>query len=155
MAASSAPAPGAKAPAFTLLDQQGQKVKLSDFAGRKVLVYFYPKADTPGCTTQSCGLRDIAGDIGDTAIVGISPDQPDKLARFDEKHSLGFTLLSDPDHVVAEKYGVWGEKSMYGRTYMGIIRSAFLIDEKGKIAEAWPKISPKDTPKNLLGALGS
>jgi thioredoxin-dependent peroxiredoxin len=155
MAASSAPAAGAKAPAFTLLDQQGQKVKLSDFAGRKVLVYFYPKADTPGCTTQSCGLRDIAGDIGDTAIVGISPDQPDKLARFDEKHSLGFTLLSDPDHVVAEKYGVWGEKSMYGRTYMGIIRSAFLIDEKGKIAEAWPKISPKDTPKNLLGALGS
>jgi peroxiredoxin Q/BCP len=155
MAASTPPEAGARAPAFTLLDQHGNKVKLSDFAGRKVLVYFYPKADTPGCTTQSCGLRDIAGDIGDTAIVGISPDQPEKLAKFDEKYSLGFTLLSDPDHVVAEKYGVWGEKSMYGRKYMGIIRSAFLVDEKGKIEAAWPKVSPKDTPKNLLKALGS
>ena len=153
--AASSPASGAKAPLFTLLDQRGQEVALSDFAGRKVLVYFYPKADTPGCTTQSCGLRDIADDIGDTAIIGISPDQPEKLARFDEKHSLGFTLLSDPEHVVAEAYGVWGEKSMYGKRYMGIIRSAFLVDEQGTIAEAWPKISPKDTPKNLLKALGA
>ncbi|MFP4513410.1 MAG: thioredoxin-dependent thiol peroxidase [Acidimicrobiales bacterium] len=155
MAASTSPAVGAKAPAFTLTDQHDETVKLSGFAGRKVLVYFYPKADTPGCTTQACGLRDIADDVGDTAIIGISPDAPAKLKKFDDKHSLGFTLLSDPDHEVAEKYGVWGEKSMYGKTYMGIIRSAFLIDEKGKIAEAWPKISPKDTPTKLLAALGS
>ena len=155
MAATTSPAAGAKAPAFTLVDQHGNTVKLADYQGRKVLVYFYPKADTPGCTTQSCGLRDVAGDIGDTAIVGISPDQPEKLAKFDDKYSLGFTLLSDPDHEVAESYGVWGEKSMYGKKYLGIIRSAFLIDESGTIAEAWPKISPKDTPKNLLKALGS
>jgi thioredoxin-dependent peroxiredoxin len=155
MAATTPPAAGSKAPAFTLTDQHGQQVKLGSFSGRKVLVYFYPKADTPGCTTQSCGLRDVAADIGDTAIVGISPDAPEKLAKFDDKHSLGFTLLSDPDHEVAERYGVWGEKSMYGKKYMGIIRSAFLVDETGKIAEAWPKISPKDTPKNLLKVLGS
>jgi peroxiredoxin Q/BCP len=137
----------------SLLDQHGDKVDLASFKGRKVLVYFYPKADTPGCTTQSCGLRDIAGDVGETVIVGISPDKPEKLAKFDEKYSLGFTLLSDVDHSVAEAYGVWGEKKNYGKTYMGIIRSAFLIDEKGKIAEAWPKVSPADTPKNLLKAL--
>ena len=125
---------GDKAPAITLLDQNGEKVKLSDFKGRPVLVYFYPKADTPGCTTQSCGLRDVAGDIGDAVILGISPDLPAKLAKFDEKYGLGFTLLSDPEHAVAEAYGVWGEKKNYGRTYMGIIRSAFLIDETGKIA---------------------
>jgi peroxiredoxin Q/BCP len=146
---------GDKAPTFTLLDQDGQKVKLTDFKGRKVLVYFYPKADTPGCTTQSCGLRDIAGDIGDTAIVGISPDAPAKQKKFDDKYSLGFPLLADEDHAVAEAYGAWGEKSMYGKKYMGIIRSAFLIDEKGKVEQAWPKISPKDTPKNLLAALAA
>ena len=148
------PQEGKQAPAFTLLDQNEETVQLSKLTGRKVLVYFYPKADTPGCTTQSCELRDIAGDIGDTAIVGISPDAPEKLKKFDEKHSLGFTLLSDPDHVTAEAYGVWGEKVNYGRKYMGIIRSAFLIDEKGKVQEAWPKISPKATPKKLLKALG-
>jgi peroxiredoxin Q/BCP len=144
---------GDRAPAFTLADQTGAKVKLSSFKGRKVLVFFYPKALTPGCTTQACGLRDVADDIGDTVIVGISPDEPKKLAQFDEKHSLGFPLLSDPDHEVAEKFGVWGEKSMYGKKYLGIIRSAFLIDEKGKVTHAWPKISPKDTPRNLLAAL--
>jgi peroxiredoxin Q/BCP len=148
-----APVAGDRAPAFTLADQTGAKVKLSSFKGRKVLVFFYPKALTPGCTTQACGLRDVAGEVGDTAIVGISPDQPAKLAQFDEKHGLGFTLLSDPDHEVAEKFGVWGEKSMYGKKYLGIIRSAFLIDEKGVIRHAWPKISPKDTPRNLLKAL--
>ena len=153
MTASSSPAVGAKAPLFNLLDQDGEKVRLSGFKGRKVLVYFYPKADTPGCTTQSCGLRDISGEIGDTVILGISPDPPAKQKKFDEKYSLGFPLLSDEDHAVAEAYGAWGEKSMYGKKYMGIIRSAFLVDEKGKIAEAWPKISPKDTPKNLLAAL--
>ena len=145
--------PGAKAPAFSLKDQDGATVRLSSFKGRKVLVYFYPKADTPGCTTQSCGLRDIAGDVGDTAIVGISPDLPDKQKRFDEKYGLGFPLLSDPEHATAEAFGVWGEKSMYGKKYFGIIRSAFLIDEKGKVVEAWYKVSPKDTPKNLLKAL--
>ena len=148
-----APAAGDRAPAFHLADQKGDKVRLSSFKGRKVLVYFYPKADTPGCTTQSCALRDIAGDIGDTVIIGISPDQPEKLAKFDEKYGLGFTLLSDPGHETAEKYGVWGEKVNYGKRYMGIIRSAFLIDEKGKISHAWAKISPKDTPTKLLKAL--
>ena len=127
-------------------------MKLSDHKGRKVLVYFYPKADTPGCTTQSCELRDIKDDV-DVQIIGISPDAPEKQKKFDDKYSLGFPLLSDPDHAVAEKYGAWGEKSMYGKKYMGIIRSAFLIDEKGNVAEAWPKISPKDTPKKLLKAL--
>jgi peroxiredoxin Q/BCP len=144
---------GDKAPAISLKDQSGTTVKLSQFKGRKVLVYFYPKADTPGCTAQSCGLRDVADQIGDTVIVGISPDQPEKLAKFDAKHSLGFTLLSDPEHAVADAYGTWGEKSMYGKKYMGIVRSAFLIDEKGKIAEAWYKVSPKNTPTNLLKAL--
>jgi len=146
---------GDPAPRFELSDQDGNTVSLTDFAGRKVLVYFYPKADTPGCTTQACGLRDVLGDIGDTAVLGISPDKPQKQKRFDEKYSLGFPLLSDEDHRVAEAYGAWGEKSMYGRRYMGIIRSAFLVDEKGNLAEAWPKISPKDTPKNLLKALGT
>ena len=147
------PAEGKKAPAFTLLDQNEEKVQLSKLAGRKVLVYFYPRADTPGCTTQACGLRDIAGDVGDTVIIGISPDKPSKLKKFDDKYGLGFTLLADEDHAVAEKYGVWVEKKNYGKTYMGVQRAAFLIDEAGKVAKAWPKISPKDTPTNLLKAL--
>ncbi len=145
--------PGADAPSFTLLDQTGEPVSLSDFKGRKVLVYFYPKADTPGCTAQSCALRDVAGQVGDTAIVGISPDKPAKQARFDAKHGLGFPLLADEDHAVAEAYGVWGEKSMYGKKYMGIIRSAFLVDEDGRIAEAGYNVKPKDTATNLLAAL--
>jgi peroxiredoxin Q/BCP len=144
---------GDRAPAFNLSDQQGNKIRLSSFKGRKVLVYFYPKADTPGCTTQACGLRDIAGDIGDTVVLVISPDLPPKLAKFDDKYGPGFALLSDPDHAAAEAYGSWGEKSMYGKKYMGIIRSAYLVDEKGRISHAWPKISPKDTPTNLLKAL--
>jgi peroxiredoxin Q/BCP len=148
-------APGDKAPAISLPDQDGTTTKLSGFKGRKVLVYFYPKADTPGCTTQSCALRDIAGDVGDTAIIGISPDLPEKQKKFDVKYGLGFPLLSDPDHAVAEAYGVWGEKKNYGKTYMGIIRSAFLVDEKGKIEQAWYKVSPKDTPTNLLKALSA
>jgi peroxiredoxin Q/BCP len=135
------------------LDQAGEKVRLADLKGRKVLVYFYPKADTPGCTAQACGLRDVLGGIGDTALLGISPDSPGKQAKFDQKYGLGFPLLADEDHAVAEAYGVWAEKSMYGRKYMGIVRSAFLIDEKGKLAEVWYKISPKDTAANLLAAL--
>ena len=144
---------GDKAPDFTLVDQAGQKVKLSSFKGRPVLVYFYPKADTPGCTAQACGLRDVSGQVGDTAILGISPDAPDKQAKFDQKYSLGFPLLSDADHAVADAYGVWGERSLYGRKFMGIVRSAFLVDEKGKLAEAWYKISPKDTPAKLTAWL--
>jgi peroxiredoxin Q/BCP len=147
------PTAGDRAPAFNLADQDGTKIRLSSLKGRNVLVYFYPKADTPGCTTQACGLRDIAGDIGDTVIVGISPDAPAKLKKFDEKYDLGFLLLSDPDHAIAEKYGVWAEKITYGKKYMGVQRSAFLVDERGRVSHAWPKISPKDTPTNLLGAL--
>jgi peroxiredoxin Q/BCP len=142
-----------KAPTFTLKDQSGRDVKLSGFKGRKVLVYFYPKADTPGCTAQACGLRDILGQIGDTAVLGISPDPPARQAKFDHKYGLGFPLLSDEDHAVAEAFGVWTEKSMYGRKYMGIERSAFLVDEKGKLEGAWYKISPKDTPRVLLESL--
>jgi peroxiredoxin Q/BCP len=146
--------PGDKAPAIALADQDGATTKLASFKGRKVLVYFYPKADTPGCTAQACGLRDIAGQVGDTAIIGISPDKPTAQKKFDTKYGLGFPLLSDPDHTVAEAFDVWKEKSMYGRKYMGILRSAFLIDETGKIEQAWYKVSPKDTPANLLQALG-
>ena len=145
---------GSAAPNIKLLNQDGDTVALSSFKGRKVLIYFYPKADTPGCTTQSCALRDIAEEIGDTVIIGISPDAPAKLKKFDDKYSLGFTLLSDEDHAVAEQFGVWVEKSMYGRKYMGVQRSSFLIDEKGRIERAWPKISPKDTPTQVLKALG-
>jgi peroxiredoxin Q/BCP len=145
---------GDKAPALSLLDQNSKKVSLKDFASKKVLLYFYPKADTPGCTVQSCLLRDIRKDIGKTAIIGVSPDEPAKQLKFDKKFDLGFTLLADTDHKVAKAYKVWKKKSMYGREYMGIERSAFLIDEKGKILHAWYKISPKDTPTNLLEALG-
>jgi peroxiredoxin Q/BCP len=146
---------GDTAPDFELLDQSGQKVKLSSFRERQVMLYFYPKADTPGCTTQACGLRDILGDVGDTVVLGISPDLPAKQAKFDAKYSLGFPLLSDADHATAEAYGVWAEKSMYGKKYMGIVRSAFLVDEKGSLAEVWYKISPKDTASKLLAAVSA
>ena len=145
---------GDKAPALSLRDQNSKKVALKDFANKKILLYFYPKADTPGCTVQSCLLRDIRKDIGKTAIIGVSPDEPAKQLKFDKKFDLGFTLLADTEHKVAKAYKVWKKKSMYGREYMGIERSAFLIDEKGKILHAWYKISPKDTPTNLLEALG-
>jgi peroxiredoxin Q/BCP len=145
---------GDKAPVIELLDQNGKVVSLEKIGKKKVLVYFYPKADTPGCTTQSCGLRDIKGDIGRTAIIGISPDKPEKLKKFDDKYELGFTLLSDVEHTVSLAFKVWKKKSMYGREYMGVERSAFLIDANGIIQEAWYKISPKDTPLNLLKALG-
>jgi peroxiredoxin Q/BCP len=147
--------PGDEAPDFDLLDQNENQVRLSDLHGRKVLVYFYPKADTPGCTKQACGLNDVLGEVGDTVVLGISPDKPSKQAKFAQKYALGFQLLSDPDHGVAEAYGVWGEKKNYGKTYMGIVRSAFLVDEKGELAEVWYKVSPADTPKNLLAALAA
>ncbi|MFZ9886374.1 MAG: thioredoxin-dependent thiol peroxidase [Myxococcota bacterium] len=144
---------GSKAPKIELLDQNEKPFSLAAQGKKKVLVYFYPKADTPGCTAQSCGLRDILGEIGRTVVVGISPDKPAKQKKFDEKYELGFPLLADTEHEVAEAYKVWKEKSMYGRKYMGIERSAFLIQD-GMILEAWYKISPADTPKNLLKALG-
>lgn len=146
---------GDKAPDVALEDQAGKVIKLSSYRGRSVLVYFYPKADTPGCTAQACGLRDILDQIGDTAVIGISPDTPSKQAKFDQKYGLGFPLLADVDHAVAESYGVWTEKSMYGKKYMGILRSAFLVDAEGRLAEVWYKISPADTPKKLLAAIGS
>ena len=149
--------PGDRAPAFTLLDQHGEKVRLSSFKGRPVVVYFYPKADTPGCTTQSCALRDAEPDLTglDAVVIGISPDAPAKLEKFDEKYSLGFTLLADEDHAVAEAWGAWGEKTLYGRKYMGIVRSAFVVDAKGRIAAALYKVSPKDTVPKAMKALGT
>ena len=150
---------GSRAPAFTLTDQRGKKMRLSDFKGKRVVVYFYPKADTPGCTTQSCEVRDHRKDLTKlgAAVVGISPDSPARQRKFDTKHKLGFPLLADEEHKVAEAWGVWAEKSMYGRKYMGIVRSAFVVDEKGKVAAAFYKVSPKDTfPKaaDALKALG-
>jgi thioredoxin-dependent peroxiredoxin len=145
--------PGDMAPAFELLDQSGQKVSLGDFGGNRVLVYFYPKADTPGCTAQSCGLRDARPHLGSTQIVGISPDPPKKQDAFDKKYGLGFPLLADTDHTVAEAYGVWAPKSMYGRTYMGIVRSAFLVGPDGRLEQVWYKVSPQGTVDNLLAAL--
>jgi peroxiredoxin Q/BCP len=148
-------AAGDKAPNFNLADQNGKKVKLADFKGRKLLVYFYPKANTSGCTTQACAVRDAAPDLKKlkAAAVGISPDEPAQQKKFDDKHGLGFPLLCDTDNKVAEAYGVWGEKSMYGKKYMGIIRSAFVIDEKGKVIEAFYKISPKDTVPKVKAVL--
>jgi thioredoxin-dependent peroxiredoxin len=144
---------GQPAPDFDLTNQENEDQSLHALRGRPVLVYFYPRADTPGCTQQACGLRDIAGQVGDTVILGISPDKPAALARFRDKYSLNFDLLSDLDHSVAEAYDVWQEKKNYGKTYMGILRSAFLIGADGKIRNAWYKISPKDTPTRLLEAL--
>lgn len=144
---------GDRAPALGVRDQTGAKVSLSSFAGRRVLVYFYPKADTPGCTQQTCALRDISGEIGDTAIVGVSPDSEQRQQKFAEKYTIPFPLLCDTEHVVSERYGVWQEKNLYGKKYMGVVRSAFLVGPTGRIEEAWYKISPKDTPVKLLEAI--
>jgi peroxiredoxin Q/BCP len=148
---------GDRAPAFTLTDQHGEKVKLSDFKGAPVVVYFYPKADTPGCTTQSCALRDAEPALAklQAVVLGISPDTPEKQRTFDEKYGLGFELLADTEHTVAEKYGVWGEKVNYGRKYMGIVRSAFVVDGAGKVVDAFYKVSPKDTVPKVTKALES
>ncbi len=149
--------PGDQAPDFVLPDQQGNPFHLRESIKLhpEHLVYFYPKADTPGCTAQACGLRDVAGSVGDTAILGISPDPPKRLAAFDHKYGLGFTLLSDADHAVAEAYRVWVPRSMYGRSYMGIERSAFLVDEHGALSHVWYKVAPAATAQNLLQALGA
>ena len=146
-------AEGSVVPDIELLDQDGKKFSLSKVGKKKVLIYFYPKADTPGCTAQSCGLRDIKDEIGRTVIVGISPDKSEKQKKFDDKYELGFPLLADTENVVAKAFKVWKKKSMYGREYMGIERSAFLVQD-GVVLHAWYKISPADTPTNLLKALG-
>jgi peroxiredoxin Q/BCP len=147
--------PGAKAPAFTLLDQDGEKVKLSDFKGQTVVLYFYPKADTPGCTTQACGVRDNASAYAerDVVVLGVSPDPVERVKKFHDGQSLNFTLLADPDHAVCDKYGTWVEKSMYGKTYMGAARATFIIDAKGKIARVFPKVQPKQHDTLVLKAL--
>ncbi len=146
---------GAKAPAFTLKDAAGETVRLADFKGRNLLVYFFPKADTPGCTLQACAVRDAALELrqADLATVGISPDTPAAQAAFDGKYQLNFPLLADTDHTVAEAYGVWREKTLYGRKTMGILRSSFLIDEHGIIKDLWYKVTPEDTVPKALAAL--
>ncbi|MEZ5075867.1 MAG: thioredoxin-dependent thiol peroxidase [Solirubrobacterales bacterium] len=147
--------PGDKAPAFTLPDQNGDRVKLSDLKGRTVVLYFYPRADTPGCTTQACGIRDRSDEYAaaGATVIGISPDEPEKIKKFDDKYGLGLILLGDVDHEVAEKYGAWGEKSMYGKKYMGMLRSTFIIDPQGRIARVFPKVQPKKHDALVLKAL--
>jgi peroxiredoxin Q/BCP len=148
---------GDQAPEFTLTGQEGNTVQLSDFQGQKLLLYFYPRAETPGCTKQACQIRDARSELADlgVAAVGISPDKPGDQKRFDEKFGLGFPLLSDPDHVAAQAYEAWGEKNLYGKTSMGIIRSAFLLDENGKILNAWYKVKPDETVPLVRKALGA
>jgi len=141
------------APVVNLADQDGNVLDWSTLRGRRVMVFFYPKASTPGCTQQACALRDIAGDIGDTQIIGVSPDKSASQKKFADKNSLPYPLLADVDHQLAEAFGVWKMKQLYGRSYMGIERSAFLIDTDGTVLHAWYKISPKDTPLKLLEAL--
>jgi thioredoxin-dependent peroxiredoxin len=146
---------GDTAPTFALLDQRGDTVRLEDFRGRKLLMYFYPEADTPGCTTQSCDVRDHRQDLAGLGVdvVGVSPDEPSAQLAFDEKFSLGFPLLSDTDHAVADAWGTWGEKTYEGKTYIGIIRSSFLVDEQGRIEQAWYKVKPAETVPNAIAAL--
>jgi peroxiredoxin Q/BCP len=146
---------GRKAPGFKLPDQDGNIVGLSDFVGRTVVLYFYPKAGTPGCTAQACGVRDRLDeyDAADAVVMGISRDDQATLREFADEHDLPFTLLSDSDHKVADKYGVWVEKSMYGRTYMGVQRATFVIGPDGKLQKAFPKITPKKHDELVLAAL--
>ena len=149
-------AEGDKAPNFTLPDRNGDKVKLSDLRGETVVLYFYPKAGTSGCTVQACGVRDRKADYAAAGarVIGISPDEVKDVDKFAGKHDLDFTLLADADHAVAEKYGTWVEKSMYGNKYMGVQRATFIIDPKGKIARVFPKVQPKKHDDLVLKALG-
>jgi peroxiredoxin Q/BCP len=144
---------GDEAPDFELEDQDGNPVRLSSLRGTPVVLYFYPKADTPGCTTQACGIRDRSADYEGTAVLGVSPDKPAALRKFADKYELPFTLLADTEHEVAERYGVWVEKSMYGRTYWGNQRATFVIDADGRVARVFPKVSPKTHDEELLKAL--
>jgi peroxiredoxin Q/BCP len=147
---------GEKAPEFELQDQDGKAVKLADQGGRTVVLYFYPRADTPGCTTQACSIRDRSSEYeaAGATVFGISPDEPAALRKFADKHDLPFTLLADPDHTVAEAYGAWGERSMYGKKFMGIIRSTTIVDGDGKVARHFPKVTPKTHDDVILKALG-
>jgi peroxiredoxin Q/BCP len=146
---------GDLAPPFALLDQHGNMVRLEDLRGHKVLVYFYPEADTPGCTIQSCALRDHMRELAGVGadVIGISPDLPDKQLAFDEKFGLGFPLLSDPDHSTADAWGAWGEETSDGTTFEDIIRSSFLVDEAGRVERAWYAVEPEDTVPNAIAAL--
>lgn len=148
-------AEGDKAPDFALPDQHGETVKLKDLRGETVVLYFYPKANTSGCTTQACGVRDRKADYAAAGarVIGISPDEVKDIDKFAGKHDLDFTLLADADHAVAEKYGTWVEKSMYGNKYMGVQRATFIIDPKGRIARAFPKVQPKKHDELVLKAL--
>jgi thioredoxin-dependent peroxiredoxin len=146
---------GDAAPDFELPDQDGRAVKLSDFRGQPVVVYFYPKADTPGCTVQACGIRDHRADyqkVG-SVVLGISPDPVPKVKRFHEKYDLDFPLLADEGHVVADAYGVWAEKSMYGKTYFGNERTTFIVDAAGNVAHVLRKVKPADHDQLVLEAL--
>jgi thioredoxin-dependent peroxiredoxin len=147
--------PGQRARDFELPDQDGRTVKLSDFRGQTVVVYFYPKADTPGCTTQACGVRDHRSEYeaAGVAVLGISPDPVEAVKRFHEKHSLEFPLLADEDHAVADAYGVWVEKSMYGRKYFGNERTTFIVDADGRVAEVLRKVKPAEHDRLVLEAL--
>ena len=146
---------GENAPDFTLPDQDGSDVALSDLKGQTVVLYFYPKADTPGCTTQACGVRDHLPDYESAGVrvLGVSPDPVKAVKKFHDKQSLNFTLLADEDHAVCDAYGVWGEKSMYGKKYMGVQRATFIVDPDGKIANVFPKVSPKTHDDLVLKAL--
>jgi len=146
---------GTPAPDFELPDQDGNPVRLSDLHGQEVVLYFYPKASTPGCTIQACGVRDHHADYGATGatVLGVSPDPVKKVKKFHDDESLNFTLLADEDHAVCERYGVWGEKSMYGRTYMGAMRSTFIIDAEGIVRHVIEKANPKTHDDEVLAAL--
>ena len=146
---------GEVAPGFELPDQDGETVRLSGFAGRPVVLYFYPRADTPGCTTQACGIRDRQADYDSAGavVLGVSPDSPAQLRKFADKHGLPFTLLGDEDHSVAEAYGTWAEKSMYGKRYWGVLRATFIVDGEGTVAHVIPKVSPKTHDEQVLAAL--
>ena len=149
--------PGTPAPDFTLDDQDGNAVHLADLRGKWVVLYFYPKADTPGCTVQACGVRDRRADYeaAGAVVLGVSPDPVKSLAKFAQKYGLPFTLLADPEHAVAERYGVWVEKSMYGRSYMGNSRTTFIIDGESVVRHVIPKVSPKTHDDEVLAAIAA
>jgi thioredoxin-dependent peroxiredoxin len=148
---------GDAAPEFELPNQDGEPVALSSLRGRRVVLYFYPKADTPGCTTQACGIRDHLPDYADAdaVVLGVSPDPVGRVKKFHDKQSLGFTLLADEDHAVCEAYGVWVEKSMYGKTYWGAERSTFVIDAVGRVATVLRRVKPKEHDEQVLATLAA
>jgi peroxiredoxin Q/BCP len=147
--------PGTKAPAFTLVSDSGEKVKLSQFKGKSVVLYFYPKDDTPGCTKEACAFRDAQSEMTKlgAVVLGVSPDTVESHVKFRDKYSLNFPLLADPDHAIAELYGAWREKNMYGKKSMGVQRSTYIIDAQGKIAKVWKKVSVDGHDAAVLEAL--